>query len=192
MSRGARIIAAAGALMMATATLSAADAVERFTFMPPNPPESVVDGKGPFQFTLNSWSTDAERERLHTAVATEGPAAALSALREVGTLGYLKWPGGLEYGIRYARQRTRPDGGVDVVLLADRPLWVWWEAAGIKPSTDYAFTLLQLQLDKAGRGQGHTSLTSAVKADKELGMALSDGAGAPALLGDIKRSSNAS
>jgi len=163
-----------------------ADVIERFTFMPPHPPESTVDPDGPFELTLTRWSTDEERDRLRESVSKMGPEDLLTALRGSGEVGRLQWPGGLTYNVRYARQATRADGQAEIVLVTDRPVWVWWDEAGITPTTDYGFTVLQLQMD-GDEGSARSSLTAAVEADPETGVGLAGMAGTAIVMMDVRQ-----
>jgi hypothetical protein len=176
----------AAALLVRTVAAHAAEVVDRFTFVAPNAPESTVDGKGPLDLVISHWSNDADRDRVQAAMAGEGPATVLSALGHEPNAGYMRWPGGIEYSIRYAYRISRPDGGTDVVLLADRPLWVWWDAAGVKPTTTYPFTLVHIRVDKDGRGEGRSSLTASVRADRQTGVALADEAQAAVVMRDVR------
>lgn len=160
-------------------------AADRFTFARPPAPESTVDPKDRLSFNIERWSTDAERDRMLAAIAENGQEKLLDAFRETPDAGRLQWPGGLQYAVRYAHRIARPDGGSDVVLVVDRPLWLWWESQ--PPSTSYPYTVLQLRLDKDGRGEGRASFGVTVSRDKSLGVVLSDGAKAPAVLTDIRR-----
>jgi hypothetical protein len=152
---------------------------DRFTFARPPAPESTVDQvdqAGRMSIDITRWSTDAERDRVVATITSDGPERVLNALRDAPRLGTLHWPGGVEYGVHYARRTTRADGGTDVVLLIDRPLWLWWESN--PPSTTYPFTLVQMRLGKDGRGEGHVSLGASVSSDPEAGVVLSDYAAA--------------
>ena len=153
------------------------DVMERFTFVVPNQPESTVDGKGPLQLNVHRWSTDDERDTVVSTLADAGPAKLLDAFRDVRTAGYLKWPGGLEYTVHYARQVTRPDGQTEVVLVVDRPLWVWWDAGTgeAKQPGDTPFSVVQIRIGNQNQGEGRISSGLSVTSDKELGVVLSDG-----------------
>lgn len=161
------------------------DVIERLTFMPPHPPETTVDPKGPFELVLHRWSTDQERDALRQSVAKMGPDDMLTALRGQGDVGRLQWPGGLTYNVRYARQVTRPGGREDIVLVTDRPVWVWWDEAGITPTTDYKFTVLELQMNTGG-GNARSSLTAAVQTDPETGVGLASTADSSIVMMDVR------
>jgi hypothetical protein len=158
--------------------------VERFSFARPPAPDSAVDPKGRMSIDLDRWSTNAERDQLVKAIAENGPEKLLDAFREVGRIGTVSWPGGLEYTVRYARRSQRPDGS-DIVFVVDRPLWVWWDVT--MPSTPYEFTVIQMRLGKDGSGEGRVSLGVPVASDQTLGVALSDYVKAPAVLADVRR-----
>ena len=157
---------------------------ERFTFVAANAPQDGLNKDGRLSLTLQRWSTDAERDRMAAAAAE--PARLLDAFRDVGGIGYLQWPGGVEYTIRYARRAPRSDGGADLTLVAERPLWVWWDT-NAKWTPEPGFTVLQLRVNKDGAGEGRAIATTRVKSDKDAGIALAD-ANAPVLLTDVRRS----
>jgi len=119
------------------------------------------------------------------AAAAAEPARLLDAFRDIGGIGYLQWPGGVEHTIRYARRATRADGGADITLVAERPLWIWWDA-NAKWAPEPGFTVLHVRVNKDGTGEGRAAATTRVRSDKEAGIALAD-ANAPVLLTDIRR-----
>ena len=158
---------------------------DRFTFARPPAPESTVDPKdGRLTVDLDRWSTAAERDTLVAAISQNGPEKLLDAFRNVGRLGTLYWPGGVEYTVEYAWRSQRPDGGSDVVLVLDRPVWMWWNTSA--PSTTYPYTVVQMRLSKDGAGEGRVSLGVSVESDKTLGVVLSDYAKAPVVLTDVR------
>ena len=165
------------------------DAVERFTFTVPNAPESTVDDDR-FTLTINRWSSDAEREEMLRIMKERGSANALDAFRETGAIGYLRWPGGLEYSVRYAQRVERPDRTADVVLVVERPLWVWWNA-GVTPAAasedDARFSVVQIRLDANGKGEGRIVNGPAIETDERLGVVVPDFATRPVLLTDVRR-----
>lgn len=183
-------LAVAAALVFSPVLLAQTPGVtERFTFVVPNQPESTVDGKGPLQLNVHRWSTDEERDKVVSTLADSGPEKLLDAFRGSRTAGYLKWPGGLEYTVHYARQATRPDGQTDIVLVVDRPLWVWWDAgvAGAPKAGDSPFTVVQIRLAKQNQGEGRISSGLTIASDKELGVVLKDYEQRTAMLREVKR-----
>jgi hypothetical protein len=162
-----------------------APAAARFTFARPPAPESTVDPKGRLSTAIDRWSTDAERDRLSAGLTEYGQGKLRDALRGVSSVGTFYWPGGLEYSVRYARAATRPDGGSDVVLVVDRPLWLWWEANPVSTSSPY--TVVQMRLGKEDAGEGRASIGAPVSSDKTFGVVLADYGSAPVVLTDIRR-----
>jgi hypothetical protein len=173
-------------IVLGTAVSISAQTVggERFSFVRPPAPESTVDPNGRMSVTLDRWSTNAERDQLVKAIAEDGSEKLLAAFGEIGRIGTISWPGGIEYAVRYAWRSQRADGS-DIVFVVDRPLWVWWDAKA--PSTPYPFTVIQMRLGKDGSGEGRVSLGVPVTSDRMLGVALSDYGRAPSLLVDVRR-----
>jgi hypothetical protein len=171
-------------VLAATVTLPANTVVERFTFARPPAPESTVDPGSRLPLTIDRWSTDSERDTVMRLVA-EDPRHVLDGLRDVGRIGTLYWPGGLEYTVRYARRQARADGGTDIVLLVDRPLWVWWDSNAA--SSTYPYSVVQIRVGRDGAGEGHVSLAATIAPDKALGMALTNYDKSKALITDLRR-----
>jgi hypothetical protein len=101
----------------------------------------------------------------------------------------MRWPGGLEYALRYARQAKRPDGKTDIVLVADRPLWVWWDSARSASATagDGQFSLIQIRMD-GDKGEGRLASGGGITPDKDTGVTLADQLKQPVLITDVRRS----
>ena len=159
--------------------------VDRFTFARPPAPESTVDPKDRMRVDIDRWSTDADRDRVRATLAESGEERLLDAFRGLSRLGTLYWPGGLEYAVLYARSSSRPDGGTDVVLVVDRPVWRWWESKDA--ATTYRYTVVQLRLGNDGKGEGRLSLDVPVTRDDTFGVVLSDYSKAPVVLVDVRR-----
>jgi hypothetical protein len=160
-----------------------AHAVAQYSFVVANAPKDVVAADGRMRVRVVRWSTDDERRQLLAAL--EEPAKLLSALPYVSVAGYLHWPGGLEYSVRYARQTARPDGSADIVMVVERPLWLWWDPAA-KWAADQQFTVVQIRVNKDGTGEGRIATGDGFKSDKDSGIVISDTA-KPALLTDVRR-----
>jgi hypothetical protein len=174
-------------MVLGAFTPTIADSVTsaRLTFARPPAPESTVDPTDRLAIDIDRWSTDAERDRVRTVMAEHGTTRLLDAFRDTGRVGTLRWPGGLEYTVRYARQAPRGDGATDVVLILERPLWVWWQADA--PSAQADVTVVQLSLDRRGVGDGRASLGGGIEADASLGVRLANGAAVPVALHDVRR-----
>jgi hypothetical protein len=134
---------------------------------------------------IDRWSTAAERDQLVLAISEYGPDRLLETFRDVGRIGTMYWPGGLDYTVRYAWRSQRPDGGADVVLVLDRPVWLWWNPS--VSATPYNFAVVQMRLGRNDDGEGRVSVGVPVAGDKTLGVVISDFDQAPALLADVRR-----
>jgi hypothetical protein len=83
-----------------------------------------------------------------------------------------------------------PDGGERVILATDRRLGTWsrevWKAALPEPP-DYAFTVLELRLNRRGVGEGKMSLGGKIAVEAETKtLALENYKAAPILLKNVK------
>ena len=83
------------------------------------------------------------------------------------------------------RVQTLPNGGERVIVVTDRPLGSWsrtaWRTATTPPSKEAQLTLIEMRLNRQGRGEGKISLGSKIAADGDT-LALENYAGAPVLL----------
>lgn len=144
---------------------------------------------------VSRWSTDADRERLATALAEKGDAGFQAALGAGETLGYLWTSESLGYSLRYAHRTTLSDGTERVLLATDRRLGSWtrgglWKAAEMADAPDYPFTLVELRVSRRGLGEGKMSLAAKVTVEPESKtVALENYAGTPVLLKDVRRQS---
>ena len=68
--------------------------------------------------------------------------------------------------IRYAWQVPLPDGGKRIVLAMDRYIG-FGEARNQPRSIDYPFTLLQIHVDAAGKGEGKMAVATKISFDKD-------------------------
>jgi hypothetical protein len=180
--------AVTGAVVAALAcapTLLAESAVERFSFSVANAPTTGLPGEDRLEATIHQWSSDADRDRLYAVIAENDPQTIAHTFRTTPTAGFIRWPGGLQYTLRYARRTPRPDGGADIVLVADSRVWVWWDAP-FKTGIDDAFTVIQLRVDKDGKGVGKLSTPAKIRGDKASGVVAVEFDTAPAMLTDVR------
>jgi hypothetical protein len=105
---------------------------------------------------INRWSTDAERGKFLDVLRKDGPKEALGEMNRARSVGTIRTPGSLGYDLRYAQQTKGEDGGRQILLMTDRPLG-FWETWNHSRSTDYPFTVIQMEMKRDGRGQGTLS-----------------------------------
>jgi len=104
--------------------------------------------------TINRWSTDEEREMLLTTLQEFGQEKLLGALEKIRpAVGFMRTPTSIGYALYYARNPPQPDGSRKVVLATNRQV-SFREAANDTRSMQYQFTLIELRLDKNGKGEG--------------------------------------
>jgi hypothetical protein len=116
--------------------------------------------------TIKRWSTDKERQQLVEALQ-KGPGTLLDTLRDLREVGTIRTPDSVGYPLHYAHQRTLPEGGRRVVIATDRPIG-FWEAVNRPRTIDYPFTLVELNLDREGTGEGRMSLATKIIAHDNI------------------------
>lgn len=105
------------------------------------------------EIIVERWSDDEERAVLFEALKAAGKRSLPEALLKREPVGRIMERGKLGETLRYSRQVPREDGGRTIVLALDRPLGFvesWYSAR----TTDYNVTLVRLDLDENGKGQG--------------------------------------
>jgi hypothetical protein len=116
------------------------------------------------EIQIDRWSSDQERGTLIDTLRTRGADKLLSALQRAPKVGFIRTPDSLAWDLHYARLYTAADGGSRIVLGTDRRL-AFWELANNTRSTDYPFTVIEIHLDKNGKGEGRMSIATKVTAD---------------------------
>ena len=121
---------------------------------------------GVIDIDIYRWSTDEEREALLTTLVEFGPDKLLDALEKIRPpVGYIRTPTSLGYDLYYARSNPAPDGGRRIVLATNRRV-SFREAANNTRSMQYQFTLIEIHLDKDGKGEGKLVPAAKVSWDK--------------------------
>jgi hypothetical protein len=160
-----RLLAASAALLLTAATPVLAQ-TERFQATLNNTSGIGRSGVlGPVDIIIERYSTDEERARFLAALTERGPDGLLEAFQKAKSIGKLGAPGSIGYDIRYAVQFPGEDGGRRVVIATDRVM-SFMEAANQPRTVDYPFTVVQLQLDGQGKGEGRASIYTKVDVDK--------------------------
>jgi hypothetical protein len=141
-------------------------------------------GAGTVLMRVTRWSTDAERTRLVNALIEKGPTALLDELRKMRPVGTIRTPDSIGYDLRYAHQTPAAEGGRRIVIATDRPIG-FWEARNQPRTIDYPFTVIQMQIDRDGKGKGTLSYATKIMA-REKTIELEDFATAPVMLTQIE------
>jgi len=141
-------------------------------------------GAGRVIIRVTRWSTDAESERLVTALQTKGSGALLDQLKDARSVGTIRTPDSLAYDLRYANQSKGDDGGRRIIIATDRPISFWEEANNAR-TLDYPFTVIQMQMGADGEGKGTLSYATRIRAYGKV-IDLENFATAPIMLSEIK------
>ena len=80
--------------------------------------------------------------------------------------GFIRTPDRLGWDLHYATETPTDDGGKDIVIATDRPIR-FWEAANLTRTLRYPFTVIEIHLDKDGKGEGRMSVATKVSLSKD-------------------------
>jgi hypothetical protein len=181
---GTAVPLALGVLGLAAENAPAA----RFTFAAANAAAAGPTGSDRSELVVTRWSTEEERNRVMEAVGG-GPQQLSRAVAQGWDAGYTSLPGSLRHALRYAHRVPLPDGGEDIVVLTDRPIWWWWDAPRNGEASEQEFSIVHLRLNEAGVREGKLSATISGLGHnrKAKTVVLDDYASRPALLMDVRR-----
>jgi hypothetical protein len=186
-ARAASGAAAALALTTIVAGAQTHGTPERFTALAVNFDSPSGGAAGTVEFVVDRWSTDAERDKLMTALMEKGPEKLLDVLQNIPRVGYIRTPNSVGYDLRYARRVPGEDGGERISLVTDRPI-TFWEASNRPRSIDYPFTVIELRIGPDGKGEGKLSIATKITADSDnKTIVLENYAIQPVLLQSVRR-----
>ena len=159
--------------------------IERYTATTAN----VVGAGEPVTIELLKWSTDADRDRLASVLAWYGEKEVAGAMP---TVGYLWTSASAGYSIRYAYRIPGTDGGQRIILLTDRKLGAWspeaWKPTAAATPDPSSFSVIELRVNRAGQGEGKTSLTTKVTFEAAIkSIALENYAAQPVILKSVAK-----
>ena len=141
---------------------------------------------GQVDINVDRWSTPAERQKLLAALKESSSEGLLKALQSTKEVGRIHTPDSIGYTLRYASQHPGKDGGRDIVLVTDRPI-SFWEAVNRPRSVDYPFTLIQMHINKDGKGEGKLAIATRITSDPDTKeIEIEDYANQPIRLVDVQ------
>ncbi len=119
--------------------------------------------------TVDAYTTDEDRQDLLEVVADAGRRSRKlpKALRKQDKVGWIRVGQSLSWDLRYAREWER-DGHRSLILATDRPVSMG-EAMTSARSRDYGVSIVQLELDAEGKGEGVIMVGTDVYIDEETG-----------------------
>jgi len=96
------------------------------------------------------------------------------------------------YSIRYAYRIPGADGGQRIILLTDRKLGAWspeaWKPTAAATPDPNSFSVIELRVNRAGQGEGKTSLTTKVTFESATkSIALENYAAQPVILKGVAK-----
>ena len=121
---------------------------------------------------VRTWSDEAARAAVIEALATG--ADAVKALQGLPTVGYV-WQGDspVGYALKYAHRGAMTDGE-RVTFVTDKRLGAYdrkpWSVGTTEPQHETTYSLIELYLDRSGKGDGTLSLAPQPKLDKDQGV----------------------
>ena len=159
--------------------------IERYTATTAN----VVGSGEPITIELLKWSTDADRDRLLSVLAWYGDKEVAASMQ---TVGYLWTSASAGYSIRYAYKVAAADGSQRIILLTDRKLGYYsadaWKPSAAATGDDRPFSVIELRVNRAGQGEGKTSLTTKTVVDPaSKSLALDNYAAQPVILKGVAK-----
>jgi hypothetical protein len=185
------LLAAAGVAiaMLAPSVASGQNVKESFSGFAINMNSGPKTGR--IDFTIERWSTDAERDQLLAILKEEKDSykvnqQLLKALQKMPKVGYIRTTTSLAWDLHYARQNPLPDGGRRIVFATDRPIG-FREAANQPRSMDYPFTVVEMQFDKDDKGVGKILPGTKIFIDKDNNLVLENYAQQPVRFNEIKK-----
>jgi len=160
-----KIAMALAVSLSASAAAISGPPAERFTAFAVNMTNGGTGRSSQFELVIDRWSTAVDRDDLAISLEEQGPDGLLKKLRQLPRVGYVRVAGRLGNDIPFARDVRHSDGSRRIVMVLPRQL-SFSEASGATPTAEYPFTVIELQVDAAGRGDGRMSVGAKIKVHK--------------------------
>ena len=139
---------------------------------------------------VNSYTSDEEAKAMAGALLGGGADALLKMLEKAKTIGKIRLTGRAGfYDFKLIRSH-QTENGRRIYAVGDRPIG-FLESANQPRSINYPFTIIEMQLNRSGEGEGRMSLATKVILDKKKNMiTLENFELQPVLLTQVKRVSS--
>lgn len=144
---------------------------------------------------ITRWSTAADREKLIKTAVDKGQDALLRELQRMPNHGKISIPGWqgpdphqarLGWTLHYAFATPGEDGGLRIGIATDRYIGMW-EARNSPRTIDYPFSLIEIRLDRGGKGVGKMAVATKIEFDKKKNqLVLENYASEPVRLNEVK------
>ena len=130
---------------------------------------------GVVEFKVQKWSTAEERQKVIETMVEKGPNELLNVLQDMPAKGRMRFPNymgpdpnnwRLGWDIKYTWTTPLPEGGHRIIIALDR--YMSFQEVRNQPRTvDYPFTLIEIHIDKEGKGQGKMAYATKIQFDKK-------------------------
>lgn len=125
---------------------------EEFTAIAANISNVGTAGLLPVTIRIDRWTPPDEQEKMLGALRDRGQDEFLKELTRVKSVGWIATPTSLRYDFFYAQQQPT-ENGRRIMMITDRPMQIA-ERMSAAPSREYPFSVIELHVDKDGRGTG--------------------------------------
>lgn len=115
---------------------------------------------------VTGWTTDQQVNDYISVLKEKGPDGLVRAMEKTDDVGRLSPTGYVGSGFRFARYKPRPNGGLHIVMVTNRPMSFGELYRGGR-STDYQFGIAVLDVDKDGKGTGTLAPVCKIKFNKK-------------------------
>lgn len=190
-----RVVAACVALAVLTVPAAMAQRPPQTRPEPGNKPIEIFNafavqmqvGRGAaVEIVITRWSTDEERQRLLDVLKEQGQPAMIADLQKMPQVGYIRTANSMGVGLFYARSNELPDGSRQVVIGTDRAIGL---SANAPTLSQYDATVIELHFPKgAKKGEGKIVLAGKASIGKDGKVQITNYAGYPVWLKDVKAS----
>jgi hypothetical protein len=142
-------------------------------------------------FTIERWSTDAEREQLLAILKQEkneyqANQRLLATLQKMPKVGSIHTTRTLAWDLHYAYSTPLEEGGRRVVLATDRPIG-FNEAGSSARTLDYPFTVVEIHFDRNDEGEGRILAGTKILIDKNNNLVLENYSQQPIRFNQIRK-----
>jgi hypothetical protein len=160
-----------------------------------NPPVVPAGRNVTVQINVTRWSTPEERESLLAQLIENGQEGLVKALQKQEETGWVRATGPTRTGgtrgfpserLRYAREIKGEGGKRRLILAMDRPI-SFWEAANNPRWRDYDMTLIVMDLDAEGKGEGQLAMGVRLSINEERTLVIENFGTEPVRLTNISR-----
>lgn len=153
------VLALAGAAVLTAETAPQKEEFQAFAITPALNARTTISSI--MNISIDRWSTEAEMAALVEAFNAKGQEGLLKVLGKQPKVGYFRMPDRIGYQLRYAFQQPDGQGGRRIVLATDRP-FEFEEVSDETLSFGYPFTVIEIHLNKDGRGEGRISVAAKI------------------------------